>query len=147
MGCPLIRETKLSSQFVDDTIREYGSQIWIQLQHDPLRVGTPDIYVVTDGIFIPMESKKVYKDSGQSILAHPFKRMQIKRMHDLLKVRAYPIGLIFYKLEKRYILPLAIREDGQISMEEYLKLPLFDWEVIRNAATKAHCSGCNRRQV
>ena len=136
----MIRETELSSEFVDKTIREFGSRIWIQKQQDPLRCGTPDIYAHLDGMFIPIECKKIDKDSGNSILSHKFTKIQKKRMKDLLLVYAYPIGLIFREDEKRYILPLAIREDGQISMEEYIKLPIFNWEVILHDATEAYLS-------
>ena len=138
MGCVLISETEHSSKFVDETIREYGSRIWIQKVQDPLRKGTPDVYSALDGLFIPMECKKVCKDKGDSILSHPFQKIQIKRMKDFLAVHIYAIGLIFYENEKRYILPLAIRKDGQISMEEYLKLPIFDWMEIKDAATKTY---------
>ena len=141
------RETKSSSEFVDDTIRAYGSQIWIQKQQDPLRVGTPDIYAMSEGIFIPIECKKVEKDHGNSILAHPFTKLQIKRMLDLQKVGAYPIGLIFSESGDRYILPLAIRKDGNISMDEFLKLPIFKWEEIIYAGTEAHINRRRWRQV
>ncbi len=144
MGVPLTRETESSSKFVDETIRKYGSRVWIQKQEDPLRVGTADIYSVVDGMFIPMECKKVKEDRGNSILSHRFTRMQIKRMKDLLAAHAFPIGLIFYEKEKRYILPLAIREDGNISMEEYLKLPIFDWMEVKNVATKAYLDRLRR---
>jgi len=138
MGGLVTRETELSSKFVDETIREYGSRIWIQKQQDPLRRGTPDIYAMLDGMFIPIECKRVAQSHGNSILSHKFDKIQIKRMLDLLTVHAYPIGLIFCEREKRYILPLAIREDGNISMEAYLKLPIFNWMEIRDAATEAH---------
>lgn len=59
-------------------------------------------------------------------------------MSDLEEVGAFPIGLIFYREELRYILPLNIREDGNMSMEEYLALPLFTWMEIINVARKAH---------
>ena len=138
MGCPLTHETDLSSKFVDQTIRQYGPRIWIQKQMDPLRVGTSDIYAMIDGMFIPIECKRTNQDKGHSILSHIFEKIQKKRMRDLLEVGAYPLGLIFHREEKRYILPLAIREDGNISMEEYLQLPLFDWMEIKNAATQAY---------
>ena len=134
----MTRETELSSKFVDATIREFGSQIWIQKQIDPLRAGTPDIYAMSQGMFIPIECKRVERDSGNSILSHNFTKIQKKRMRDLAIVIAYPIGLIFREDEKRYILPLAIREDGNISIEEYLKLPLFNWMEVINDATKAY---------
>lgn len=144
MECQLTRETEKSSKFVDDTIREFGSRIWIQKQQDPLRRGTPDIYSMVDGNFIPMESKKVKNDSGNSILSHEFTKMQTKRLDDLEKVGAYGIGLIFFRDEIRYIRPLDIREDGQMSMEQYLGLPIFNWEEVINAATKAHSSRYKR---
>ena len=109
-----------------------------------LRAGTPDIYSMIDGIFLPIECKKVKKKDGNSILSHSFTKIQKKRMRDLLKVSAYPIGLIFCGDEKRYILPLAIREDGNISMEEYLKLPIFDWMELKDAGTKSYQSRFNK---
>ena len=138
MEFQLTHETELSSKFVDETIREYGPRIWIQKQMDPLRVGTSDVYAMIDGMFIPIECKRTDKDKGHSILSHNFKKIQTKNMRDLVVVGAYPIGLIFHEKEKRYVLPLAIREDGNISMEEYLKLPIFDWMGIRDGATKAY---------
>jgi hypothetical protein len=134
----MTHETEMSSKFVDETIREYGSRIWIQKQQDPLRRGTPDIYSMIDGMFIPIECKRAIQSNGKSILPHKFEKIQIKRLRDLLEVYAYPIGLIFCEGEKRYILPLDIREDGNISMEEYLKLPVFNWMEIRDAATEAY---------
>ena len=134
----MIKETELSRKFVDETIREFGSKIWIQLQRDPIRNGTPDIYSLVNGIFIPIESKKVERESGNKILSHPFQRLQKKRMRDILSAQGFPIGLIFHLQEKRYILPLDIREDGDISMEEYQKLPLFTWEEIYRVASEAH---------
>ena len=136
----MIRETEKSSDFVDKTIREFGSRIWIQKQEDPLRRGTPDIYSMAEGNFIPIECKKVNQDSGKSILSHPFKKIQIKRITDLYITGAYPIGMIFYRDEIRYILPSDIREDGQMSMEQYLSLPIFNWEVVIHDATEAHRS-------
>lgn len=134
-------ETDLSSWFVDKTIREYGSQIWIQKIQDPLRVGTPDIYALSRGMFIPIECKRIDHCSGNSILAHHFKKLQKVRMDDLLKVTAYPIGLVFLaKVERRYILPLDIRDDGNMSWEQYQSLPMFNWEEVIDAATKAYRS-------
>jgi hypothetical protein len=141
----LTRETQYSSDFVDRTIREFGPRIWIQKQLDPLRRGTPDIYSMVEGNFIPIESKRVNQESGNKILSHNFTKMQVKRMKDLLITGAYPIGMIFYDDEIRYILPLDIREDGQISMEEYKKLPLFNWEEIIHVATETHRNRYNRR--
>ena len=138
MECLLTRETELSSDFVDATIRGFGSSIWIQKQLDPLRCGTPDIYAMSEGVFLPIECKRVALEKGNSILSHHFTKIQKKRMRDLLKVGAYPVGLIFREKEQRYILPLAIRADGQISMDEYNSLPIFNWTELINAATKEH---------
>lgn len=138
MECQLTRETEKSSKFVDDTIREFGSRIWIQKQQDPLRRGTPDIYSMAEGNFIPIECKKVKEDSGNSILSHEFTKLQKKRMNDLYITGAYPIGVIFFRDEIRYVLPSDIRENGQMSMEQYKSLPIFNWEEVINAATEAH---------
>jgi hypothetical protein len=144
MECRLIKETQLSSEFVDDTIREFGSSIWIYKQ-PPIIRGTPDIFSMVNGMFIPIECKKVERESGNSILSHPFMKIQKKRMRDFMTVLAYPIGLIFHERGNRYILPLAIREDGNISMEEFLKLPIFNWMEVSNAATESYLSRCSKR--
>lgn len=141
----MINETDLSSKFVDETIREFGSRIWIQKQQDPLRRGTPDIYSIFDGMFIPIECKKVV-NNGCSILEHPFTKIQRKRFKDFIVVQAFPIGLIFCgREEKRYVFPLAIREDGNMSYDQYIKLPIFNWLEIRDAATKNYISRFGRK--
>jgi len=127
-------ETELSSEFVDATIREFGNKIWIEKQCDSLRAGTPDIYASINGLFIPIECKRAI-GKGNSILSHTFTKIQ-KRQLKILAYNAFPIGLIFSNSEKRWILPLHIREDGNMSLDQYLSLPIFSWREVYDAASR-----------
>jgi len=128
-------ETKLLQRFIKQSEKEFGDVLWIERQVSDIRLGVPDVYALMDGIFLPMEAKYSF-EGKESILSHKFKALQIEKLKRLEKRGAYSLGLIFRGEEIRYILPDAIREDGQMSLEQFSTLPFFSWIGVVNAGKK-----------
>jgi len=125
-------ETKLLNRFVEQTIKTYGHLMWIERQVSDIRKGVPDVYALWDGIFLPMEAKYSFQGK-ESILSHKFKPLQIEKLKRFEKRGAFACGLIFRNEEIRYVLPDAIRDDGQMSLDQFNQLSLFTWEGVVSA--------------
>lgn len=127
-----ITETKLLQRFIDDTIKEFGHVLWIERQVSDIRKGVPDVYALMDGIFLPIEAKYSF-EGKDSILSHKFKPLQVEKLKRFWNRGAYACGIVFRNGEVRYVLPDAIREDGQMSLEQFRSLPTFTWKGVVSA--------------
>lgn len=125
-------ETKLLTRFIDHTIRDYGHLMWIERQVSDIRKNVPDVYALWDGVFLPMEAKYSFQGKD-AILSHKFKPGQVEKLRRFEKRGAFACGIIFRNGEIRYVLPDDIREDGQMSLDQFNQLPLFTWEGVVSA--------------
>lgn len=128
-------ETKLLNRFIDNSIKEFGFDLWIERQVSDIRLGVADVYALMNGIFLPIEAKYSFQGK-ENILSHKFGALQVERLIRHKKRGGYSLGMIFRDGEIRYILPENIREDGQMSLDQYKQLPFFNWPEVVDAGKK-----------
>ena len=128
-----VSETSQIPGFIARAEAQFGPRIKIRRRVDTIRKGVPDIECTLNSFSLPIEAK--HSVAGLTkILKHRFTAIQVHDMTTSKEAGAFPIGLIFRNGEERFILPEDIPEDGQISLEQYLKLPIFRWEDVTSLA-------------
>lgn len=130
-------ETKLLQRFIAKSLEEFGFDLWIERQVSDIHLGIADVYALMDGIFLPIEAKYSFRGK-ENILSHKFGALQVERLIRHKKRGGYSLGIVFRDGEIRYILPENIREDGQMSLDQYKQLPFFNWQEVVNAGKKSN---------